>query len=70
MIAAVYFNIQTSRDLIDLSKESIQYEKIFNKSLRSNQIKVRLGNQIFGYLVVHCSTEIKNLFQIGYLLVF
>jgi len=27
MIATVYFKIQTSRDLIDLPKESIKYEK-------------------------------------------
>ena len=26
-IAALYFKIQTSRDLIDLPKESIKYEK-------------------------------------------
>ena len=32
MIAAVYFKIQTSRDLIDLSKESIKYGEASNKS--------------------------------------
>ena len=44
MIAAVYFKIQTSKDLIDLSKESIKYEKASNKNLRSNQVKVWLGS--------------------------
>ena len=48
MITAVYFKIQTSRDLIDLSKESIKYEKASNKNLRSNQVKVRPGSRIFG----------------------
>ena len=36
MIAAVYFKIQTFRNLIDLLKDSIKYEKSSNKSLRSN----------------------------------
>ena len=41
MIAAVYFKIQTLRDLKDLSKEYIKYGQASNKSLRSNQVKVR-----------------------------
>ena len=48
MIAAVYFKIRTFRDLMDLTKETKKYGKAFNKSLRSNQIKVRLGSKIFG----------------------
>ena len=48
MIVAVYFKIQTSRDLIDLSKESIKYEKASNKSLKLNQVKLQLGSRIFG----------------------
>ena len=31
MIAAVYFKIQTPRDLRDMSKEFIKYEKSFTK---------------------------------------
>ena len=32
-ITEVYFKIQTSKDLIDLSKESIKYSEPSNKSL-------------------------------------
>ena len=48
MIAAVYFKIQTSKDLIDLSKECIKYGETSNKSLRSNQVKIWLDRRNFG----------------------
>ena len=41
MIAAVYFKIQISRDLIDLPKESIRYEKASKKV--SGQIKSKFS---------------------------
>ena len=63
IIVAIYFKIQTSRDLIDLSKESTKYEKASNKSLRSNQVKVQLGSRIFGWLAVDYSIESINLYQ-------
>ena len=46
MIAAVYFKIQTSRDLINLSKEFIKYGNASNKSLRLNQVKVQRSSRL------------------------